>query len=85
MEEYGEEYDTMSNAALNRRLRLYLEAEHAILHGGQSYTIEDMVVTRADLGKIQDMIAELRAAGATEADETDGYGPKRARRILFRD
>lgn len=76
----------MSNKALNRRLKMYLQAEKHILYGGQSYTIGTRTLTRADLSKIQDEINRLRAAGATEDDEIgSNNGYTRARRILFRD
>ena len=40
------------------RLLLYHEAEAAIL-AGQSYEIENLSLTRADLSKVTDMIAKL--------------------------
>ena len=40
------------------RLTLYYKAEKAIL-SGQNYEIEGLKLTRADLGKVQDMIADL--------------------------
>ena len=45
-------------AAAKARLTLYYKAEKAIL-SGQSYEIEGLKLTRADLGKVQDMIAAL--------------------------
>lgn len=52
---------------LMRRLRLYLEAEEKILLG-QSYTIGDRVLTRANLkevrAEIDDLLVELNAADA---------------------
>lgn len=71
----------MASETLNRRLRLYLKAEEAILIGGQSYTIGNRTLTRADLDDIQDEIARLRAAGAEE--DGMGNGRRRARMILF--
>jgi hypothetical protein len=43
------------------RLRLYLTAEKAIL-SGQSYEIEGLKLTRANLKDVQTMIAKLEAA-----------------------
>ena len=42
------------------RLQAYLEAERAILQG-QSYTINDRSLTRADLKYVQSQISELMA------------------------
>lgn len=74
----------MSNAALNLRLKQYLEAEATILAGGQSYTIGNRTLTRADLKQIRLAIDDLLAAGAT-ADDTAAVGNKRSRQVLFRD
>ena len=43
---------------IQARLRRYREAENAIL-SAQSYSVEGMNLTRADLGKVQTMIAQL--------------------------
>jgi hypothetical protein len=43
------------------RLKLYLTAEKAIL-SGQSYEIEGLKLTRANLKDVQTMIANLEAA-----------------------
>ena len=43
-----------------QRLEAYLQAERAILLGNQSYTVDGMTFTRADLGKVQGMISLLR-------------------------
>lgn len=45
-------------AVVKARLTLYYKAEKAIL-SGQSYEIEGLKLTRADLGRVQDMIADL--------------------------
>lgn len=45
---------------LEARLMLYLKAEKAIL-AGQSYTVEGLSLTRADLGKVQEMISGLES------------------------
>ena len=43
---------------VRRRLMLYREAEEAIL-SAQSYEVDGMRLTRADLSLVQDMIARL--------------------------
>ena len=43
-----------------QRLQLYLDAEHKILQG-QSYSIGDRQLTRADLKYVQSMINQLSA------------------------
>ena len=43
----------MANAWMNARLKQYLEAEKAILVGGQSYRIGNRTLTRADLAEIR--------------------------------
>lgn len=43
-----------------RRLQMYLEAEEKILQG-QSYSIGDRNLTRADLYRVQQMIEKLSA------------------------
>lgn len=43
-----------------RRLKMYLEAEEKILQG-QSYTIGDRQLSRADLYRVQQMIEKLSA------------------------
>ena len=50
--------DSEKLAVAKARLTLYYKAEKAIL-SGQSYEIEGLRLTRADLGKVQDMIADL--------------------------
>ncbi len=46
--------------SLQKRLELYYKAEEKIL-SGQSYTIGSRSLTRADLGRVQDMIDGLEA------------------------
>jgi len=53
----------------NERLKMYLEAEKAVLTG-QSYTIGNRTLTRANLATIRAAIDSLIAAGATLDDET---------------
>lgn len=58
------------------RLALYLAAEVAVLQG-QSYTIGDRTLTRADLRAIQTQIKELQKAVVAEQLATQGaYGPR---------
>lgn len=56
----------MEREMTRRRLEEYLRAESAIL-AGQSYTIGDRSLTRADLKavqeKIEDLLTELNAVG----------------------
>ncbi|MBQ6112146.1 MAG: hypothetical protein IJQ77_11530 [Synergistaceae bacterium] len=43
---------------IEARLNLYLRAEKAIL-SGQSYSVEGLSLTRADLSEVQKLISEL--------------------------
>ena len=54
----------MGNKIQNARLKMYLEAEQAVLTG-QSYTIGNRTLTRANLATIRNAIDDLIAAGAT--------------------
>ena len=56
------------------RLALYLRAERAILLGHQSYSIEGLTYTRADLGRVQAVIASLRARLAARQASASGAG-----------
>ncbi len=73
----------MANTVLNARLKQYLEAENAILIGGQSYTIGNRTLTRANLAEIRDAISDLISAGATI--DNGPARPRRARIILVDD
>lgn len=67
----------------NDRLKMYLEAEKAVL-SGQSYTIGERTLTRASLSEIRDAIDSLVAGGAT----IEGYDSSPAgssRRVVFMD
>ena len=44
------------------RLSRYIQAEQFLLQGGQSYSIGNRSLTRADLRYITDMIVKLNAA-----------------------
>lgn len=57
----------MANALQNARLKLYVEAERAIL-SGQSYTIGNRQLTRANLSEVRKEIDNLVEAGATLDD-----------------
>ena len=63
-----------------RRLTLYLEAEEAVL-AGQSYTLEERSLTRANLSEIRAAIEGLLAAGVTLEDED--LKPRRTMRAVF--
>lgn len=62
-----------------RRLQKYYEAEEKILNS-QSYTLGSKQLTRADLGKIQNMITKLE----TEIDalECNGTMKRRSSRVI---
>ena len=51
----------MDKEKIRRRLEIYLAAEEKILLSGQSYTIGNRTLTRADLGAIRKTIADLEA------------------------
>lgn len=72
----------MSNLQ-NRRLKQYIEAEEAIL-SGQSYTIGNRTLTRANLATVEKVINELIEAGAVLDDEEDGT-KGRIKRVVFLD
>lgn len=57
----------MANALQNARLKLYVEAERAIL-SGQSYTIGNRQLTQANLSEVRKEIDNLVEAGATLDD-----------------
>lgn len=72
----------MSNLQ-NRRLKQYLEAEEAIL-SGQSYTIGNRTLTRANLATVEKVIKELIEAGAVLDDE-DMTQRSSTKRVVFLD
>lgn len=72
----------MASAVLNARLKMYMEAESAILVGGQSYKIGNRTLTRADLSEIRAEIKALISAGATVDGDTSRRGRRTARIIL---
>ena len=67
----------------NDRLRKYLEAEEAVLLG-QSYTLRDRTLTRANLSEIRKAIDDLIADGATVDDE-EVLNKGRTKRVVFFD
>lgn len=75
----------MGNTLLNQRLKLYLDAEKAIMIAGQSYKIGNRTFTRADLAEVRREISNLISAGAV--DETLPATPARrmSKRVLFKD
>ena len=68
------------NTLLNKRLAMYLEAEKVVMTG-QSYTIGNRSLTRANLAEIRKAIDDLLAAGATIEGETMTGG--RSKRVVF--
>ena len=71
---------------LNERLQVYLEAEKAILVGGQNYKIGNRLLTRADLAAVQTEILRLKALGATTDTSSTGIvANKYSRRTILRD
>lgn len=69
------------NKIQNERLKLYLEAERAVL-SGQSYTIGNRTLTRANLSTIRKAIDDLLADGATlDEDERVSVGSRK--RVVF--
>lgn len=67
------------------RLEWYVKAEEAILTG-QSYTIGNRTLTRANLSEVRKMIDDLVASGAKLPDmDTDNGRGNRSKRVVFRD
>lgn len=67
------------------RLEAYYEAERAILDGAQSYTIGTRSLTRADLGKIQNMIATLETRVAEDEATLAGGARRKSVGVYLRD
>ena len=65
----------------NERLKLYLEAEKAVL-SGQSYTIGNRTLTRANLATKRKAIDDLLADGAT-LDEDERVSAGSRKRVVF--
>lgn len=66
----------------NKRLKKYIEAEEAIL-SGQSYTIGNRTLTRANLATVEKVIQDLIAAGATVDDGESESGGSTRRIVLL--
>lgn len=67
----------------NQRLKMYLEAEQAVLTG-QSYTIGNRTLTRANLAIIRAAIDDLVASGATlEGEPLEASGS--TKRVVLMD
>lgn len=67
----------------NERLKKYIEAEEAIL-SGQSYTIGNRTLTRANLATVEKVIQDLIAAGAT-VDDGESESSGSTKRIVLLD
>ncbi len=67
----------------NERLKLYLEAEKAVL-SGQSYTIGNRTLTRANLATIRKAIDDLLADGALWT-RTNAYQRGQEKELSFSD
>lgn len=57
-----------------QRLQAYLDCEQAILSGHQSYSLDGMTFSRADLYRVQQAISSLRAQLAGEQAAAAGGG-----------
>lgn len=66
---------------LRERYRGYLEAEQAI-RTSQSYSLNGVSLTRADLGKVQDMIAKLEVEIMKETRKVQGLHRSRVRVVV---
>ena len=74
---------TMSNKQMNNeRLRNYYAAERAVL-SGQSYTVGNRTLTRANLAEIRAAIDDLLSAGASLDDSE--IKTRRSTRVVFHD
>ena len=73
----------MSNKQMNNeRLRNYYVAERAVL-SGQSYTVGNRTLTRANLAEIRAAIDDLLSAGASLDDSE--IKTRRSMRVVFHD
>ena len=73
----------MSNKQMNNeRLRNYYAAERAVL-SGQSYTVGNRTLTRANLAEIRVAIDDLLSAGASLDDSE--IKTRRSMRVVFHD
>ena len=69
-----------SAAVITERLELYYEAERKVLRG-QSYTIGNRQLTRANLAEIRKAIKELES----ELEQMQGRSRGFSKRVVFHD
>lgn len=66
----------------NERLKKYIEAEEAIL-SGQSYTIGNRTLTRANLATVEKVIQDLIDGGAVLEDDDSARNASTKRVVLL--
>lgn len=66
----------------NERLKKYIEAEEAIL-AGQSYTIGNRMLTRANLATVEKVIQDLIDGGAVLEDDDSARNASTKRVVLL--
>lgn len=66
----------------NERLKKYIEAEEAIL-AGQSYTIGNRTLTRANLATVEKVIQDLIDGGAVLEDDDSARNASIKRVVLL--
>lgn len=66
----------------NERLKKYIEAEEAIL-AGQSYTIGNRTLTRANLATVEKVIQDLIDGGAVLEDDDSARNASTKRVVLL--
>ena len=66
----------------NERLKKYIEAEEAIL-AGQSYTIGNRTLTRANLATVEKVIQDLIDCGAVLEDDDSARNASTKRVVLL--
>lgn len=66
----------------NERLKKYIEAEEAIL-AGQSYTIGNRTLTRANLATVEKVIQDLIDSGAVLEDDDSARNASTKRVVLL--
>lgn len=65
------------------RLAAYLECERAILLGHQSYTVDGMTFTRADLSAVRTAIAGLRQTVSATGAARPAVGGITTTQVIF--
>lgn len=68
----------------NERLKKYIEAEEAIL-SGQSYTIGNRTLTRANLATVEKVIQDLIDGGAVLEDDEGSVRNVSTKRVVLLD